>query len=371
MIIFGRTTSAKLLFVFFFLIPLLTACPGRTPDGIKPELKLEGELTRTISANNAVIEGQLSDNLKVTSFSYILNSGESQDAMAAVAQNGTFKFTVENLRFGTNTVVMTAKDAGNNIVKTKVTLTATFYANVSGLWGDQTTSYRVCGETIDIALALDLEQSANTLTGSATMGFAGDNSTGVFQGSVNASGVVVGTAKFEVPEGTKTGNANFRLSDGKLTGTLTFKGTNGVSCDGETYQDVILRGDLEKDVDVPAPAEDDALEPNDNKTQATPIQDGFSQDLKFTYLNFDYFTFTVDKPQQVKVNLTNELGLYGSYLSIALFDKQSNHIKENNEGTTYTWTVSPGTYYLMLNMSIYEHPEVDYTLEFNLEDVPN
>jgi hypothetical protein len=345
---------------------LMVACGGQGKDELKPVLSLTGETQRTVTANSVIIEGQLSDNIRVASFTYSLNQGKAQDVMQSL-KGKLFQFAIDGLNSGENSVVIVAADAKGNQSKLELKVTAGMTPNLAGVWGNQKTPYSYCGDTVDVPLTFYITQDTGKITGSLKMGFAGNLLEGAFEGTVTSAGSVKGVATFEQDQ---TGAFTLQLENDSLTGSLTFKDVP--SCDGKTVEDFVMRVALKKGVDLPPPPADDALEPNDTKEQASVIDVNSSHDLIFTYLNPDWFTFTLDKSQKVTAKVTNSLNFTGGYLSVIVFDAQGNFLLSGNSPDNInTWTLRPGTYYLQLQMSIFGTPAVAYTLELSTESLPN
>lgn len=103
------------------LVVLFTACGGQSKDELKPVLKLTGEAQRTVTGNSVVIEGQLSDNIKVASFTYSLNGGTARDLLAAL-KGSAYRFTVEDLQPTKNFISLLALDTSGNTTEVNVTV---------------------------------------------------------------------------------------------------------------------------------------------------------------------------------------------------------------------------------------------------------
>jgi hypothetical protein len=112
---FGKWLALALLAVLF------TACGGQSKDELKPVLKLTGEAQRTVTGNSVVIEGQLSDNIKVASFTYSLNGGTARDLLAAL-KGSAYKFTVEDLQPNKNFISLLALDTSGNTTELNLTI---------------------------------------------------------------------------------------------------------------------------------------------------------------------------------------------------------------------------------------------------------
>jgi hypothetical protein len=346
------------------LVLLIVACGGQGKDELKPTLNLTGETTRTVNANSVVIEGALSDNIKVASFSYSLNSDKPKDVLQFL-KDKTFKFTVDGLRGGDNKIMLIATDATGNRVDLEVNVTAGMTPDVTGVWGNQKNPYTYCGDSFDINVVFDFKQEADKLTASLKLGFPGNITTFAFEGRVSKAGLIEGVASDD--KGSKV-VVNIQLENDTLKGSLTFK--DAYSCTGEGFEDFVLPVVLQKGVDLPPPPSDDTLEPNDTREQASPVSANSSHDLIFTYANSDWFTFTLDKTQKVTARVTNASAPVGGYLSVSLFDAKGNWMSggSTTADTTF-WVLSPGTYYLQLQMNLSDTPAFDYKLQLSTEDL--
>jgi hypothetical protein len=359
-----------LLFVLFMLF---TACGRATKDELKPLLTLTGETQRTISAKIVTVEGQLSDNIKVASFTYSLNQGKAQDVMSSL-KDKLFSFSVPDLQDGLNNVVITAKDmAGNQSeLELKISVEASSVGTLpqlSGVWGNQQTPYSYCGDTVDFPLVISFIQDGDAVTGSLKMGFPGNYLEGTLTGEVMSLDHVQGSLTFATSRQNQTGSFDLQLEQDTLTGSLTFN--NVPSCDGVTVQDFVMQVSLKKGVDLPAPPVDDVLEPNDKKEQASPIDANSSHDLILTYSNLDWFSFTLDKAQNVTVKATNSsTGLKN--ITLIVFDKQGNYVQVSRSGeSSLSLWLKPGAYDLLINMSDGSILATNYNLDLRTADVPD
>jgi hypothetical protein len=359
----------KLITLAFILLSLfLVACGTQEKDGLKPVLTLTGETTRIVTGSSMVVEGELSDNSKVTSFSYSLNGGASQNVLSALSGK-VFKFTIDGLTEGENKIVLVAADATGNQIETELSVrkdvSAPLSGDVSGLWGNQQTPYTSCGESSSVNVIFDFKQSAAALTGVLKVGFVGNITTLQFTGGIDATNLLEGTA---IDGQSNKVVVKLKLENDTLKGDLTFK--NAHSCTFGTLEDFVLPVVLQKGVDLPPPPADDALEPNDRREQASPVSANSTHDLIFTYANPDWLTFTLDKTQKVTAKVTHASAPTGAYLSMSLVDAKGSWISggSTTADTTF-WMLSPGTYYLQLQMNPFDTPALGYKLQLSTEDL--
>lgn len=353
------------------LVVVFTGCGGQSKDELKPTLTLTGETQRTVSASSVVIEGQLSDNVKVASFTYSLNQGKAQDVMASLSDKA-FTFTVDGLSNGENSIVITASDTAGNKTELELKITAFSVAStssLSGTWGNQKIPYNFCGETTELMMVFYLSQEANQLTGSFKMGFSFlDNLTeGVVKATLQETNHIQGEITFDLKGQKQVGILNLQAVHDTLTGSITFKDLP--QCEYTGTQAVSLK----KDVDLPLPPLDDALEPNDSKEQASPINVNSSQDgLILNHSNWDWFTFTLDQPQTVTAKTTSTLNLPGRYIGAGLYDSQGQWVQyASSDNTTTSWVLKPGTYYLGLLNNSLATTTINYRLELSTQALAN
>jgi hypothetical protein len=100
---------------------LLVACPPATqPDTSLPTISISSPANNSsITATSVQIAGSVIDNIAVTSLEYTLNGGTAQTATVA----NPFGFVVNNLVVGSNTIVVTAKDAAGNKQSSTISIT--------------------------------------------------------------------------------------------------------------------------------------------------------------------------------------------------------------------------------------------------------
>jgi hypothetical protein len=359
-----RKVVSKCL-AFMLFVSLVAGCGGEIKDELKPILTLTGETQRTVSVNSVVIEGQLSDNDKIASFTYSLNQGKAQDILSSL-KDKSFKFSVEGLVSGENTITMTASDAVGNKSQLELKITTSSIAPVSsltGTWGNQKIPYNFCGETTELVMVFYLSQEANQLTGSFKMGFSFlDNLTeGVVKATLQETNHIQGEITFDLKGQKQVGILNLQAVNDTLTGSITFKDLP--QCEYTGTQVVSLT----KDVDLPPPPSDDALEPNDSQEQASPVDVNSVQDgLILNHSNRDWFTFTLDKPQTVTAKTTGTVNLPGRYIGAGLYDSQGQWLQYvNSDNTSTSWVLEPGTYYLSLLNNTLSTTTINYKLELS------
>jgi hypothetical protein len=128
------------------------------------------------------------------------------------------------------------------------------------------------------------------------------------------------------------------VADETFKGTHSEKGNYSLGLEIETVPDI-------------------ASEPNDTPEQATKITNGFSQELFGGVGDVDYFTFTLSKPQSVKIDILTPRN-YFAYTD--LLDKDLNRLFIDDGGSKYDVALKAGTYFLQTRGGF-----KTYTLNFN------
>ncbi len=341
----------KSLFGLLLFFVVCTACSQPPTDKQSPELNLAGTMTRTVTGSRVTLEGELDP--EVTSFVYRLNDAEAKDVFSSVTE-GHFKVTIEGLAPGANTIVLEAKDAsGNKTVSEPVTVTV---IAVAGLWGSHQVPYQICDGALPTVLVVELTPSPEGFTGSVSTGFGGDYKVSAFSGQFGDTGVLETPVRFP---------GEF-LGDPEITGTmrLQFVGSNlgvrlvyndGQRCNpsDDVTVDVVVEGELQKGVDLPPLPPDDTLEPNNDKTKATPaVLPYFGTDLVLVRKNSDWFRLEVTAASVITVTFDTAQPVAGAILT--LYDNSRKigdsffpvHRRKPLKPDSWGWTVAQGVYWL-------------------------
>jgi hypothetical protein len=360
----------KFRMLMFVLLPLfLVACGGQSKDELKPALNLTGETTRTVNASSVVIEGTLSDNIKVTSFLYGLNNDKPKDVLQFL-KDKTFKFTVDGLSSGDNKIMLIATDVTGNQVELEVKVTVQTPANpteitptLSGRWKQEKITLTACGESYTLYLFFDVRQKGEQVNGLLKIDSSlGGISASLVEGTISETGLLQGTARYY------DAVIKLQLEGNTLEGTITF---HTYDCDWEPF-DQIVNVVFQKTDDVFTIPMDDTLEPNNRMEQASAIEVDARKDLIFTYMNFDWFSFTLNEARDVTVKVTEEV-TDSRHLNVKLFDAANNEVmgrSGDDFNPTTTWSLKAGTYYLRLEMSVFETLAIDYKLELSSVVIP-
>ncbi|MCA9837418.1 MAG: hypothetical protein KC422_10890 [Trueperaceae bacterium] len=100
---------------------LLIILDSTLSDTIPPIL-LINEPDRTVTKSSVEVMGQVTDNLNVNQLAYTLNDGKFNDITHTI-DGANYRFWVEGLVEGDNTITLRASDVSGNIVKGKINVT--------------------------------------------------------------------------------------------------------------------------------------------------------------------------------------------------------------------------------------------------------
>jgi hypothetical protein len=234
---------------------------------------------------------------------------------------------------------------------------------LSGSWKQEKIALTQCGEPYTVELFFDVKQKGEQVNGLLKMNTSpGNLSASLMEGIINETGVLQGTA------GDYDAVLELQLKGTTLKGTITF---HTYDCNYAPV-DYVMNVVLQKTSDVLSVPTDDTLEPNNSREQASVIEADASKNLIFTYLNSDWFSFTLNEARDVTVKVTESITT-SRYLDIKLFDAANNEVPGRSSDyfdPTITWSLKTGTYYLRLEMSVFETLVVDYKLELSSVIIP-
>jgi hypothetical protein len=457
LVVFMKKFTVK-LFLISLLILLFVACGGQVKDKLKPVLTLSGEPTRTVNTNSVLIEGALQDNTRVASFSYSLNGGNATDAMNSL-QGKKFKFLVENLILGKNSISLVAIDtSGNettftvnvemtptdpvdsspkielaggnyyqisadNIIlegnvsddvgvalftyalndnapidmtntleegmftvelinlkkgfnnvyfsatdtlgnKTELTVEiATQFVDapdITGLWGQQPKVFIVCESQEETAMSFNFDKpsASGKITGTSTI----QNYSGRRSGQIN--GYVTSPKSFWLDfaydDGTSL-QAYMNVQKGELVGQIRLDDI--AWCNAVAWTTAFLDVTLGKDISLTNPPVDLAFEPNNRRDQAKEIPTNTTLSLSTPYNDEEWFKITITEKSLLDFSLKNSSDQAMTGLQLEVY--QSDSLDNTTFFVSNKIVLEAGSYYLNWEFG------GDYTLTLTKRPIPD
>jgi hypothetical protein len=369
------------LLTLIFLTLSLISCAnqaGTTPpikdptasDTVPPTLLVVDGNDLESKTSSIVIQGQLSDNVGVTSFTYSYSDGVPQNILSSL-RDGKFSFTLNDLSEATpSTVVLVASDAAGNTVATRIYMSVVPFFNVEGRWQDLALDYTVCTQSYKGKILLELStlEQDGSLLGSGEVILNKQAASLYVDATVSNDDIITGDVVITRDNKYLRGSISLNLKGKKRLGYLSI---DNWPCPNGSGEQVIFNTELAKDNTFSI---EEFYEPNNQPSDAVDvflpyIKYGLS--IKQTDQE-DWFKFSLSEQQVVSGSAKPTQPFSQTFYDITFYTKDLTKISPSN--SFGSMLLDPGVYYVKIAASeqaSYTEEPTGYDLEIRANQLPD